>query len=45
MTGDVNRKKTILNQYDLKMKNIVKIGNHGRIINEDLRMMRILFGA
>jgi hypothetical protein len=45
MSGDINRKKEILNDNNLKMKNIVKIDKKGGIVKEDLKMMRILWGV
>jgi hypothetical protein len=45
MSGDVNKKKVILNENNLKMKNVVKLNKNGGIMKEDLKMMRILFGV
>lgn len=45
MKGDIDGKQDILLNYDMKMKNVIKLQYNGEINKEDLKMLRILFGV
>jgi hypothetical protein len=44
MSSDINQKKAILNVNNLEMTNMVRIAKNGKLMKDDLRLLRILFG-